>query len=392
LKRLFKTASVIMIAALISACGNVNGNNGSAPGATGGNEEASQNENQEIEVVDLNIGSVSGQAEEEIVEENHDNQYRSELTNEWIDISLMDQRPIAVMVDNEITALDHYGINSADIVYEMMNSTANDRVTRLMVIVKDYQSITQFGSVRSVRPTNFMIAAEYNAIICHDGGPFYINDYIARDYSNNLNGGFARFSNGKATEFTEYITYETYNNPTTGKSYPGLAERLESSGYDTEYNGYYPGAHFTFSDTEFDLSSYTSAITADAVYMPFYHNDSNLQYNPETGCYEYYEYGMPHVDPLDDGNITSFKNVIIECCSFTQYDENGYMIYNVIRENSEGYYLTNGMAIPIYCSKAGETDLTVWTVKETGEEIVLNTGKTYVAIVPADTWNEVVVE
>ena len=34
-------------------------------------------------------------------EENHEGKYRSELTNEWIDESLKNQRPIAVMVDNE---------------------------------------------------------------------------------------------------------------------------------------------------------------------------------------------------------------------------------------------------------------------------------------------------
>jgi len=49
---------------------------------------------------------VEAEATEE-EEENHDGMYRSELTNEWIDESLKDQRPIAVMVDNESS---HYHI------------------------------------------------------------------------------------------------------------------------------------------------------------------------------------------------------------------------------------------------------------------------------------------
>ena len=129
--------------------------------------------------------------EEDIVPEG---MYRSELTNEFIPLELKDQRPIAVMTDNEITALPHYGTSDADIVYEMMNSTANGRITRLMPIMKDWKSIKQFGSIRSARPTNFMVAAEYNAILIHDGGPYYINQYTAKDYTNNLSGGFARFS------------------------------------------------------------------------------------------------------------------------------------------------------------------------------------------------------
>ena len=115
----------------------------------------------------------TGATEEE--EDNHDGMYRSELTNEWIDESLKDQRPIAVMVDNESIALPHYGLTQADVVYEMMNSTANGKITRLMAVVKDWESLEQFGSIRSARPTNFLLAADWNAVLVHDGGPVYIN-------------------------------------------------------------------------------------------------------------------------------------------------------------------------------------------------------------------------
>ena len=45
--------------------------------------------------------------------------------------------------------------SQADIIYEMMNSTLNDHITRFMVLVKDYDSIKQLGSVRSVRPVSY---------------------------------------------------------------------------------------------------------------------------------------------------------------------------------------------------------------------------------------------
>ena len=129
----------------------------------------------------------------------------SDLTGEFIDESIANQRPIAVMVDNEIKALPHYGLTKADIIYEMVNSTANDRVTRLMVMVKDWKAIEQLGNVRSARATNCMLAMEWNAILCHDGGPFYINAYTSLPSLDNLSGGFSRIPNGKAYEFTEYI-------------------------------------------------------------------------------------------------------------------------------------------------------------------------------------------
>ncbi len=314
--------------------------------------------------------------------------YKSELTGLWIDEALQNQRPIAVMVDNEKIALDHYGVNSCDVVYELMNSTANNRVTRLMCIMKDWGNITQLGSVRSARPTNFMLAAEYNAILIHDGGPFYIDPYVAAFYTNNLSGGFGRFTNGKHWEYTEYVTYDTYTNPDTGKSYDGLAKRIEKAKYDTEYNGYYMGPHFNFADKEFTFDDRSDAVKADYVILPFPHNSSELHYNEETGLYEYYEYGKAHVDPLDDNNITSFENVILQSCGFYQYDDHGYMIYNIECGSGEGYYLTNGKAIPITWDKWAQTDLTNYVDISTGENIIMNPGKTYIAIVPSDKWSE----
>ena len=118
--------------------------------------------------------------------------YLSELTGEPISEELKTQRPIAAMVDNESIALPHYGTAEADIVYDIMNSTANDRITRMMVVVKDWNSIPQLGNIRSTRPTNVLMAAEYNAILCHDGGPYYINQYLAEPWADHISGAFSR--------------------------------------------------------------------------------------------------------------------------------------------------------------------------------------------------------
>ncbi len=92
-----------------------------------------------IEVVN-NTPAISIEENATVDDGSHEGMYRSELTNEWIDESLKDQRPIAAMVDNEKTALPHYGLSQyADVVYEMTNSLANDGITRLMVLVKDWE-------------------------------------------------------------------------------------------------------------------------------------------------------------------------------------------------------------------------------------------------------------
>lgn len=322
----------------------------------------------------------SSEEETTAEEENREGMYRSEITNEWIDESLKNQRPIAVMVDNEKTALPHYGLTEADVVYEIMNSTANGRITRFMAIVKDWGKIEQFGSIRSARPTNFLIAAEWNAVLCHDGGPFYINDYLKKNYTANFSGTFSRVNNGKSREYTEYVC--------SGD----LDKNFSNSKYSTEYNEFYPGEHFAFSDSEVDLSGKSGVQDAIKVELPFPHNKSTLNYNEEKGVYEYSEYGSKHTDPQHGNAVLSFENVILQECSFSQLDENGYLIYNCIDSGRDGYYLTNGKAVPITWIKSGEAETTLFLDKETGEQIEMNTGKTYIAMVPADTWDEVVLQ
>ncbi len=303
--------------------------------------------------------------------------YLSELTGEPISIDLKDQRPIAAMIDNEKTALDHYGTAEADIVYELMNSTLNDRVTRLMVLVKDWESIEQLGSIRSVRTSNFPLAGEWNAVICHDGGPFFIDQYLAKGYVNHFSGTFSRVNNGKPREFTEYIL-------------PGdLDKNFKNSGYSTTYNKYANSEpHFQFAawGTEVDMEAIADCFEATSVSLPFYHNGSKLIYNEETETYDYYDYGAVHKD-AEDGEVLTFTNVLIQGCPFESYGE-GYMNYLLQQTNYGGFYLTKGKAIQISWSKTSETGITRYYDKS-GKEITLNTGKTYIGIVPSDTWAEV---
>jgi hypothetical protein len=306
--------------------------------------------------------------------------YRSELTNELISEDLKNQRPIAVMVDNESIALPHYGLSQADVVYEMMNSTLNGRITRFMALYKDYESVDQIGSIRSVRPTNVIISAEWNAILCHDGGPFYIDEYLAEPSTDNFSGTFSRVDNGKAREYTEYIL--------SGD----MDKNFANSDVDREYNSYYEGAHYQFaseSNPE-DLSSYAEAFDATAIDLPFPHNASYLEYNEDDQLYYYSEYGEAHVDPGNDNAQLSFKNVLLQSCGYTQYDEHGYLIFDCISRGG-GYYITNGKGILVTWEKTSMTSPTRYYDAE-GNEIKLNTGKTYVGFVPVDDWEDLVVE
>ena len=175
-------------------------------------------------------------------------------------------------------------------------------------------------------------------------------------------------------------------NPKTGKSFDGLKQRLEKSNFSITYNKYYQGGHFKFSDETLDLADRSDSINATEVKLPFPHNSSTLKYNEETGTYDYYEYGEAHKD-ADTGAQLTFTNVLLQDCTFSQLDEHGYLIYNCIDSGRNGYYLTGGKAVPVKWIKSGESDMTVFLDKTTGEQIEMNTGKTYIALVPSDGWS-----
>lgn len=300
----------------------------------------------------------------------------NELTGLEVSDAIAGQRPVAIMVDNEKKALKHYGTSEADVVYEMMNSTANGRVTRLMCLYKDWQGIGQTGSIRSTRTTNVILTGEYNAVLVHDGGPFYIKTYLAQPYASNLSGGFTRVKNGKPTEFTEYVFGSE------------LVSRFAKAGFPTTYTtGLERGTHFLFNGADTDLASEAVANNVD-LSGAFLHNKSKLAYNAGTKTYDYYEYGSLHTD-AEDGAALTFKNVILQNVTFNQLDKNGYLTYNVIGSGA-GYYCTNGKVIPITWSKGSETGFTHY-YNSAGQEININRGKTYIGLVPSDGWGSVVI-
>ena len=267
------------------------------------------------------------------------------------------------------------------LIYEIQNSTMNGGVTRFMCIVKDWESITQFGSIRSVRPTNFMIAPEYDAVVIHDGGPYYIDAFLKNPWVKHLSGGFKRINNGKPREFTEYVT--------TGE----VASRLKAANISESYDDYYQGPHWQFASEAdpTDLSAAADSIDCTLVDLPFEHNGSQLDYDAASNTYLYSEYNMKHTDPANGNKQLAFTNVILQSAPITQYDDHGYMQYNILKSSGKGYYITGGKAIPITWSKGGDVDITKFVDKD-GNEIKLNTGKTYVGLVNSAKWNDLVLK
>ena len=70
-----------------------------------------------------------------------------------------------------------------------------------------------------------------------------------------------------------------------------------------------------------------------------------------------------------------------------------YNYYNYVSGNKtkgDGFYVTNGNAIPINWTKTNDdTDPAHYYDASTGKELIMNVGKVYISLVPSDSWGSV---
>ena len=113
-----------------------------------------------------------------------DGKMQSFLTGQWKDESVVTRRPIAVMIPNNTPAMPQYGLSKASIIYE---APVEGRITRLMVVVEDFDDLDRIGPVRSSRDYFVYQAMGYQAIYCNWGlARPYVEELINRDTVQNI--------------------------------------------------------------------------------------------------------------------------------------------------------------------------------------------------------------
>lgn len=110
---------------------------------------------------------------------------RSRLTNEWVDEEVANTRPIAVMTPNESAAIPHYNLSNASILYE---APVEGSMTRMLAIYEDWEKLDKIGNVRSLRTYYGYWALEWDAVILHFGGPFFVDEILDKANVEDLDG------------------------------------------------------------------------------------------------------------------------------------------------------------------------------------------------------------
>lgn len=315
---------------------------------------------------------------------------RSTLTNEWIDGSLKDARPIAVMVPNDSSALPHYNLSKADILYEC---PVEGSMTRSMAVIKDWENLDRIGNVRSCRDYFVYWAFEWDAIYLHFGGPYYINDIVERNDTDHITG--CTYGDKRSDGLFEGTFYRATDKKAPQNAYTsaeGINKGISKFGYSKTYrDGYYNPDHFKFaaSSTPNTLEKYSDAVSGTEIDLkPAYPiTKTSFKYNADDGLYYRSMYGKADVDAANDNQQLAFKNLLIQFTYHEVRDAKDYLAFQDHDTTRDGYYFTNGKGIHVKWKKTEDYGATKY-YDEDGNEIELNTGKTMICIVEeGDSFN-----
>lgn len=293
-----------------------------------------------------------------------DGKIRSYLTGEMVDVSKANRRPLAIMMSNDKESLPQYGINRAGVVYE---APVEGDMNRYMSVIEDYDDLDRIGSVRSCRTYYTYFAREFDAIYAHFGQSTFAKPYLKNvDNINGIEGiGDTAFyrSKDKKRPHNAYASFD------------GIQRAIERLGYTQEYDASYEG-HFQFAKTgqPVELTG-DGVIDAYKVTPGYIYNKPWFEYHEEDGLYYRYQYGAAHSG--NEGQI-AVKNILIQYCAAGYYASTAYRNINV-HDGAWGYYITNGKAEEVTWKKDGEFGVTHY-YDASGEEIVLNQGKTWICI------------
>lgn len=314
----------------------------------------------------------------------HEDMKRSLLTNEWIDASAADTRPIAVMIPNEKDAIPQYNLSEASVLYE---ANVEGRMTRLMALYEDWANLEQIGNVRSLRSYYAYWAFEWDAFLVHYGGPFFINELIDQPTTENING---ILSSDGAAFYRTTDRQAPHNTYTTGQR---LLQAIQRKGYSLSYRGLTDDHHFLFA-TKAEPNALTqygnNASPASYIDMSGCYPLTRcyFEFNEEDGLYYRYQHLVgdadgPHIDGATGEQLT-FKNILVQNIKSEDLGlSEGYLVFQCHDDTRDGWYFTNGMGIHITWKKDSDYDATHY-YDDNGNEILLNTGKTMICIVSED--------
>lgn len=280
-------------------------------------------------------------------------------------------RPFAVMINNlGATRPYHMGLQESYLNYEIV---VEGGITRYLALFKD-SDVKDVGSVRSARHYYLDYVQENDAYYVHWGWSPLAQQNISKLKIDNING---------LTEGSKYFYRKDFDVAIEHRGFANLAEiknLVDKKGYRSTTN---KDLLLTYSASDINVDAIENKQVANRLDFKYSNsNTTNYVYDNEAKVYKQFVNDKEHTDYNTKKQYTA-KNIIV------------YQVKNVDLPDTEnkgrqdldnlgkgdGYFITNGYAMPITWEKKDHASQTVYRYKD-GSEIKVNDGNTWIHIVP----------
>ncbi len=279
------------------------------------------------------------------------------------------KRPVAVMINNVKKSMPQYGISQADIIFEI---PVEGYLTRFMAVYADYTQMPKICSIRSCRPYFPAIAKGFDAVYVYSGMASDIRDYVKSlslaVFEGGKNHGKLFGRDQERREAGYKLEHTMYFDGT------GIVSAMEKRKMRSDIQEDNLGNAFLFQETiELVRPEGESCSVVD---IDFGATSATLTYDEYTNAYWKDFNGKPQIDGVTQEQL-SFTNVfVLETTIKTA--ANG-VHKDVDWHGGKGYYISNGAIQEITWSKVDEASPLEFFDLD-GNELVINRGKSYIAI------------
>lgn len=306
-------------------------------------------------------------------------------------------RPVAVMVNNiansqRQNARPQRGIGSADLLIE---AKVEGGITRLCAVFSDADSVPEVGPLRSGRDQFLQLLMPWNILYYHDGESIFCTQFIhVYNYSGLNIGGKNHFN----TPVHPHVAHRIKRNKNVAYEHTEFtsAKEIKQAAADAGIGLTYPyeGTFFRFADYRTDAvndladapSARSILITHSASYKTsFAYNSWNRNYKMSMYSSRTKKFESA-VDELTGKQLT-FANVVVCFANIAAYAGDSHDVQEVqYVEGGQAYLFTSG-GVQTGRWEKGHPTHPIRLYTDAGEEMTLNRGKTYFALVDNDEWS-----
>ncbi len=281
-------------------------------------------------------------------------------------------RPYAVSVNNIYECWPQYGISQADVIVEMETEGG---ITRMMAMYADTREVPLIGSVRSLRDQFLEVVFPMDPIVVHIGTSIYADKAVAEHNFRTLDGGNVQSAiyvmperrSSYAIEHTKFTSGQLIDEALA----KAKIKSESSSTNDTMFNFVEEGTVVTPTDGP--------ASHVEWIFSTSYRGDGTFDYDEATAKYLKSQYGKAQVDAGNDNTQLAFDNVILLFADISNIE--GTVLVKVdYQAGGTGYYFSQGQYQEITWGKGDYSSNLVFKTAD-GEDLQVNTGTTYLAVV-----------